>query len=170
MVVHQGGALVGFLQNGINDDAPRDVFQFHNGHAHHERNVSGACDRQDRFGVDAARIRDDRPGRSDCNVSGSIGVKEWITSEIDREGAVRIAPEHLFKRDLIGDPCFVVTACAVREGHRTAAFQPGGDGGDPRGIRDEAGGGQDHIVVDVFTFQLRQTSRSAGYIGLCAMG
>ena len=76
MVVHQGGALVGFLQHGINDDAPGDVFQFHNGHADHERNVSGACDRQDRLGIHTARIRDDRPGCGDRDVSSGIGIEE----------------------------------------------------------------------------------------------
>ena len=107
VVVHQGGALVGFLQHGINDDAPGDVLQFHDGHADHERNVSGACDRQDRLGIHAARICDDRPGCDDRYVSGGIGIEKRITAEIDRESTVWIAPEHLFKRNLVSDPRFV---------------------------------------------------------------
>ena len=128
MVVHQGGALVGFLQHGINDDAPGDVLQFHNGRAHHECDVPGACDRQDRLGVHTSRIRDDRSGCSDRDVSDGISIEERIAAEVDRKGTVRIAPEHLFKRDLVGNSCFVVSACPVGKGHGAAAFEPGGDG------------------------------------------
>ena len=42
VVVHQGVALVGFLQHGINRNAPGDVLQFHDGHAHHERDIPHA--------------------------------------------------------------------------------------------------------------------------------
>ena len=91
VVIHQDGALVGFLQHGINDDAPGKVLQFHNSHANHERNVSGACHRQDRLGIHTARIRDDRPGRGDRDVSGGIGIEERIAAEVDRKGTVRIA-------------------------------------------------------------------------------
>ena len=103
VIVHQGVALVGFLQHGINDDASGDILQFHNGCPHHERNVSGACDRQDRLGIHTARIRDDRPGCGDRDVSGGIGIEERIAAEVDRKGTVRIAPAHIFEGDLIGD-------------------------------------------------------------------
>ena len=91
MVVHQRGALIGFLQHGINDDAPGDVLQFHDGHADHERNVSGACDRQDRLGIHASRIRDDRPGCGDRDVNGGIGIDERIAVKVDGKGPMRIA-------------------------------------------------------------------------------
>ena len=162
MVVHQSIALVGFLQHGVNDDAPGASFQFHDGRTHHERDVPGTCDHQDWLGVHAAGIRDDRPGCGDRDVSGSIGIEERITAEVHREGTVRITPEHLFKGDLVGDPRFVVATRPIGKGHYAAAFQPGGNGWDLCRIGDEAGGGQDHIVIDVFAFQLRQASRSAG--------
>ena len=142
--------------------------QFHNGHADHERDIPGACDRQDRLRIHASRIRDDRPGCGDRDVSGGIGIEERIAAEVNRKGTVWIAPEHFFKGDLVCNSCFVVAARPVGKGHRSAALQPGGDGRDLRRIRDKAGGCQDHIVVDVFAFQLRQASRSAGHIGLGA--
>ena len=100
MIVHKGGALIGFLQNGVNDDAPGDVLQFHDGCAHYERDVPRACYRQDRLGIYTAGVRDDRSGRCDRDVSGGIGIKERIAAEVHSKGTVRIAPEHLFKRDL----------------------------------------------------------------------
>ncbi len=42
VVVHQGVTLVGFLQHGINDDAPGDVLQFNDGRADHERDIPRA--------------------------------------------------------------------------------------------------------------------------------
>ena len=110
MVVHQGGALIGFLQSAVEDDAPGDVLQFHDGCAYHERDVSGAVHREDWLGVHAAGIRDDRPGRGDCDVSGGISIEERIAAKVYGKGAVRVAPEHLFKRDLIGDPRLVIPA------------------------------------------------------------
>ena len=88
MVVHQRSALIGFLQHGVNDDAPGDVLQFYNGHAHHERDVPGACDCQNRLGIHASRIRDDRPGCGDRDVSCGIGIEERIAAEVDRKGTV----------------------------------------------------------------------------------
>ena len=99
VIIHQRCALIGFLQRGINDDAPGDVLQFHNGRTDHEGNISGACDRQNRLGVHASRIRDDRPGSSNRDVCGGISIEKRITAEVDGKGAVRIAPGHLFKRD-----------------------------------------------------------------------
>lgn len=101
MIVHQCGSLVCFLQHGVDNDAPRDVLQFHDGHAHHERNVPGTCDCQDRLGIHASRICDDRPGCGDRDVSSGIGIEEWIAAEVDRKGTVRIAPEHFFKGDAV---------------------------------------------------------------------
>ena len=62
VVVHQGGALIGFLQHGVDDDAPGDAFQFHDGRAHHERDIPGAVYHEDRLRIHAAGIRDDCPG------------------------------------------------------------------------------------------------------------
>ena len=118
----RGGALVSFLQYGVDNDAPGDALQFHNGCADHERDVPGACHRQDRLGIHAARIRDHRSGRGDCDVSGGIGIEERITAEVDLKGTMRIAPEHLLKRDLVGNPRFVVAACPVGKGHGAAPF------------------------------------------------
>ena len=118
MVVHQGTALIGFLQHGVNDDAFGDVLQFHNGRAHHERDVPGAFDRQDWLGIHAARIRNDRPGFGDRDVVGGIGIEKRIAAEVHRKSAVRIASQHLFKRDLIGNPRFVVSARSVGKGDR----------------------------------------------------
>ena len=83
VVIHQDVALVGFLQHGVNDDPPVDGLQFHNGHTHHERDVSGACNRQDRLGIHASHIRDDRPGCGDRDVNGGIGIEERIAVIVD---------------------------------------------------------------------------------------
>ena len=91
MVVHPGAALIGFLQGTVEDDAPGDIFQFYYGRAHHERNVSGACNRQDRLGIHASRIRDDRPGCGDRDVNGGIGIDERIAVKVDGKGPMRIA-------------------------------------------------------------------------------
>ena len=91
MVIHQSGALVGFLQHGINDDAPGDILQFHDGQAHHEGNIPGACDCQNRLGIHASRIRDDRPGCGDRDVNGGIGIDERIAVKVDGKGPMRIA-------------------------------------------------------------------------------
>ncbi len=53
VIIHQSCALIGFLQRGINDDAPGDALQFHNGRTDHEGSIPGACDRQNRLGVPA---------------------------------------------------------------------------------------------------------------------
>ncbi len=59
MIVHQDAAQVGFLQSAVEDDAPGNTFQFHNGCTHHERDVPGTIHREDWLGVHAARIGDD---------------------------------------------------------------------------------------------------------------
>lgn len=64
--IHQGAAQVCFLQSAVKDDIPRNTFQFHNGCAHHERDVPGTIHRKDRLGVNAAGIGDGRPGCGDC--------------------------------------------------------------------------------------------------------
>ena len=87
-------------------------------------------------------VEDDAPGSGNCDVSGGISIEKRITAKVDGEGTVRIAPEHLFKRDLVGDPRFVVTACPVCKGHRACSLQPGSDGWDLGGIRYETGGSQ----------------------------
>ena len=91
VVVHQGAALIGFLQGTVEDDAPGNTFQFHNGCAHHERDVPGACNRQDWLGIHASRIRDDRPGCGDRDVNGGIGIDERIAVKVDGKGPMRIA-------------------------------------------------------------------------------
>ena len=147
MVIHQSGALVGFLQHGINDDALGDVFQFHDGQAHHEGNTPGACDRQDWLGIHTSRIRDDRPGSSNRDVRIGVGIEERIAAEVDRKGTVRIAPEHLFKRDLVGNPRSIVAASPVGKGHGAAALQPGGDGYDLGRVEDRDGGCRQKIAI-----------------------
>lgn len=47
MIVHQDAAQVGFLQSAVEDDAPGNTLQFHNGCAHHERDVPGTIHRED---------------------------------------------------------------------------------------------------------------------------
>ena len=63
---------------------------------------------------------------------------------------------------------FVVAVRPVGKGHRACFLQPCGDGRDLRRIRDKASGGENHIIIDIFTFQLRQASRPAGHTGLGA--
>ena len=116
MVVHQGGPLVGFLEGRVNHNVSANVRELHNGRTDHERNVSRTCYRQDRLGIHTSRIRDDRTGRGDRDVRGSIGIEERIAAEIHRKSTVRIAPEHLFKRDLVGNPRFIVSAGPVSKG------------------------------------------------------
>ena len=91
MVVHQGAAQVGFLQSAVENDAPGNILQFHNGCTHHERNVPGTIHREDRLGVHASRIRDDRPGCGDRDVNGGIGIDERIAVKVDGKGPMRIA-------------------------------------------------------------------------------
>jgi len=108
MIVHQSIADISFLQGRVNHNASCNVGQFHDGCADHERNVARASERDFRLRVNTARVRDDRPGSSDRNVVTSVGMEERITAEVHGKSTVRIAPEHLFKRDLVGNPRFVV--------------------------------------------------------------
>ena len=73
-------------------------------------------------GVHAARIRDHRSGRGDRDVVSGIGVEERIAAEVHRKGTVWVAPEHLLKMDLVGNPRFVVPACPVGKGHCAAVL------------------------------------------------
>ena len=123
MIVHQDAAQVGFLQSAVEDDASRDVLQFHDGRAYHERNVSGTVHREDRFGVHAAGIGDGCPGRCNCDVSGGISIEKRITAEVDGKGTVRIAPEHLFKGNLVSNPRFIVSACPVGKGYGRSGYR-----------------------------------------------
>ena len=93
MITHQGVSLVSFLQYGVNDDASGDIRQFNNGRAYDERDAPGACDRQDRLGVDASRIRNYCPGSCNRDISGGISIELWIAAEVHGEGTARIAAE-----------------------------------------------------------------------------
>ena len=147
VVIHQGGALVGFLQDGVNDDAPGDVLQFRNGRADHQCDGSTAVHRNDRLGIHAAGIGDELPGGSQGDLLAVLGIPEGIAAEIDGKGTVRIAAQNPLEGDLVGNPRFVVSAGPVGKGHRAAALQPSADLRDAAHVRHEAGTGQQKIVI-----------------------
>lgn len=168
VIVHQGAAQIGFLQSTVQNNAAGNACQFYDGCAYHERNISGARQGDERFGINAARIGDCAAGCRDCHIRYIVLVPEGIAPEIHSEGTVRIAPEHLLKRDLVCNPGVVVPSGPVGEGHRSFSLQPCGDHGDLCRISNEAGCCQDHIVIDVITFELCQASWPARDIGLLA--
>ena len=60
-----------------------------------------------------------------------------------------IAPEHFFKRDLVGNSGVVVSAGPVSKSHGPFALQPCSDCRNLHRIRDKACGGEDHVVIDI---------------------
>ena len=81
---------------------------------------------------------------------------------------MRIAAEDLLKRDLVGDPRMVKPAWTIGKRHLPPALQPSGDGRNERGIANETGGSQRHLIIDVLSLQRGQGTRPSGDLRLCA--
>ena len=82
-----------------------------------------------------------------------------------------IAPQDFLKRDLIHDPGKIKAARPVGKGNCAAALQVSGNIRNAAGIGNHALRYQNQIIINVVSFQRRQTARSAGHIGKrCAFG
>ena len=76
-----------------------------------------------------------------------------------------IAPQHLFKRNLIHDTSMIKPARTVGERDLPAAPQPRGHGGNFRRVGEQALRRQEQIVVHRVPFQRGQAAGAAGDIG-----
>ena len=73
---------VGFHERGIQRDTVRDAVQFHNGHAHHERDFSGTIHRNDRFRIDAAGVVDECAGGRYGDLRHILLIPKGFTAEV----------------------------------------------------------------------------------------
>ena len=79
---------------------------------------------------------------------------------------MRIPAQYLLKRNLVGDAGIVKAALPVSEGDFAAALEPRGDGGNLRGVSQEALCGEHHVLVDVLALQGGQTAGATGDVGV----
>ena len=122
VAVHADFAVVGFHERRVQRDAVGDSVQFNNAHVHHEGDFSGAIHRDDRFGIDAAGVGDERAGGRHGDRRHIFLIPEGLAAEVHRKRPVWISPQNLFKRDLIHDPGKIKAARPVGEGDFPASL------------------------------------------------
>ena len=83
---------------------------------------------------------------------------------INRKTNERIFIKDLGKGNLIDDPGIIKAALTVGKGDRAAALQVCGYFVDPRHVRDDALGGENHVIIDVLALKRRQSARASGHI------
>ncbi len=124
MVIHQRRAQVCFFQSTVQHNAGCDPSQFYYRGSNHERDIPRTRQRDERLRINTSRIGDCASGRGDCHIRYIVLVPERKAPEVHCKGTVRVSPEYLLKRDLVGDPGVVVPASPVGKGDCSTAFQP----------------------------------------------
>ena len=105
--------MIGFHERAVQRNAVRNAIQFHNGHAHHKGDFTGAVHCDGWFRKHAAGIGDERAGGRYGNLRCVFFVPERLTAEVHGEAVVRVAAQNLLKRDLIDDPPLIETDLPV---------------------------------------------------------
>ena len=109
---------------GVQRYVAGDTEQLHDGHAHHERDITGAINRDHRLGCRTPRVGDKRPGGGELDDRRSRIIPKRLTAEVDRERSVRIPAQDLLKADLVDDSGIVEATRTIGKDDLTAASEP----------------------------------------------
>lgn len=80
-------------------------------------------------------------------------IPKWLAAEVDGEQPVGVAPENLFKRDLVGDGRIIKATIAICEGDCARTSEPTGDGRYFGWVTDNTGAGQHNVIINIIALQ-----------------